>query len=129
MLIDLPAGHHDRSIAISNRLIAKSDSPQPRTAQLIYQIGRRFDGHTGFHCSLPCGILALRGGKNLPQDDLRYFCRRDFCALKGRADCHRAKLVRRQIRERPIEGPDRRSRPGSDHNIHHVTSFRLFSHW
>ena len=118
----LTTGQHDRGIAQHDVLCAQRDRAQPRAANLI-------DGPSGglywqarIDMRLTCGVLALTGGQNLPQNGFRYFGFVDSRACDDRFQNGRAKVMCGGIGESAAERPDSRAGCGYDNYVGHRCS-------
>src|SRR5205807_7544984 len=113
----LAARHHDVAVAIEDRLVAERDGAQARAAQLVDAPGRGLDRDAGPDRGLAGRILALPGAQDLAQDDLGDLAALDPGPLQRGLDGDPAKIVRRQIGERPIECADWRTRRADDDDV------------
>ena len=100
---------------LQDRLIAERHRAQARAAQLVDAPGRALDRNAGGDRGLPRRVLALPGGEDLAHDDFGDAAAFDAGALERGLDRGLAELVRRQIGEGAVEGPDRRAR-GADND-------------
>ena len=99
----LAADHHDRGIAVPDRLPAESDRAQARAAQLVDAERSLVDRNAGIDRRLPRRVLALRRGQNLTHDDFVDFLGLDLGTLQRALDRDLAEIVGRHGAKRPIE--------------------------
>ena len=111
----LPAGDDDPRIAAGDLLQPQGDRPKARAAQLIDTPGGALDRNSGIDRGLPCRILPLTGGQDLPHDDFVDLPGLDLGALDRRLDGNRPQIMGRHARKGAVEGANRRSRCGNNH--------------
>ena len=113
----LAAGDHDVGIAAGDLLGAERDGPQPRAAHLVHAEGGGLHGNAGGDRRLPRRVLALAGRQHLTHDDFIDVGRIDLGPLERRLDGDLAQGMRRQARQRAVEGANRRPRRADDDNL------------
>ncbi len=121
----LPAGDHDRRVAIGDRLAGEHDGPQTRSAHLVDAPGGYLLGNAGGHRGLTGGVLALSGSKHLAEDDFRHFLSGDAGLRHRGLDRNAAELVRRGCAERAHEAADGRALRRGDDDVGHESTLLL----
>ena len=113
----LAAGDDDVGVAVGDLLHADGDRAQARAAELVEAPGRLFLRDARRHRGLAGRVLALPGRQDLAEDDLVDLARLDLGALQRLLDGNRAEIVRRRVREGPVEGADSGSRGADDDDV------------
>ncbi len=113
----LAAGDHDLGIAIEDRLVAERDRPQPGAAELVHAPRRALDRDARGDRRLARRVLPLPCREDLAEDHFRDLATLDASALERLFDGRLAQFVGRQVRERAVEGPDRRAGRADDDDI------------
>src|SRR5205814_713412 len=86
------ADHHDRSVAVADRLPAERDGAQARATELVDTERGLLDGDTGIHRRLARRVLALTGTEDLAHDDFVDLLGLDLGALERTLDRDLAKI-------------------------------------
>ncbi len=111
----LSAGDDDAGVAVDDLLQAERDGAQAAAAQLVEAESGLFLGNAGFHRGLTRGILALRGGQNLSENDFVDIGGLDARGFERGFYRRGAQFVRRRIGEGAVERTDGGSlRAGDD---------------
>ena len=113
----LAAGDHDVGVAGRDLLGAEGDGAQARAAHLVHAQGRGLDRNAGGDRRLPRRVLALAGRQHLTHDHFIDIGRVDLGALQRGLDGDLAERMRRQARQRAVEGANRRPRRADDDNL------------
>ena len=113
----LAAGDDDVGVTRGDLLRAERDGPQARAAHLIDAPGGGLFRNAGGDCRLTRRVLALSRGQHLTHDHFIDIGRIDLGTLQRGLDGDLAKGMRRQARQRAVEGANRRPRRADDDNI------------
>ncbi len=123
----LAAADDDLALALLDLLISERDRTQARAADLVDAPGRRFDRYAGVDGGLTRRVHALRGGQDLPHDDLGDLGGLDLCAPHDFAHDGLAEIVRRHAAQTAVERADGRSRgPRDDDGLFTAHAVLLF---
>ena len=102
----LTARHHDAAVALRDRLGAQRHGAKARAADHVDAPGGAVDGNAGGDGCLARGVLSLRRGQHLAENDFGDLLTRDLGALQGRLDGDLAQLVgRRVVAKAPLKDP------------------------
>ena len=102
----LTAGDDDVGVAVGDLLQSERNGAQAAAAQLVDAERRLFLRNAGLHRRLAGRILALRGGKNLPEDHFVHFARVDLRRFESALDGDGAELVGGRRAECAVERAD-----------------------
>ena len=116
----LAAGDDDLALAAADLLRCERDRAKAGAADLVDEEGGRAIGDARRARGLATGILALRGGQHLTEDDFVDIGRVELGPLERGFDRVRAENMRRHVAERAVETADRRAHGGNDDHLFHV---------
>src|SRR5262249_23020434 len=106
----LAADHHDRGVAVADRLPAEGDGTQARAAELVDAERGLLDRNAGIDRGLAGRVLALTGTQDLAHDDFVDFLGLDLGAIERALDRGLAEIVRRHGAECAVERAHGRAR-------------------
>ncbi len=110
----LTAHHHDRGVAVADRLPAEGDGAQAGAAELIDAQRGLLDRNARIDRGLAGRVLALTGTQDLAHDDFVDFLGLDLGALQRALDGDLAQIMSRHSAEGAIERADGRARCARD---------------